>query len=67
MAVQKSKVSRSRKGKRRSHHSLKAPALSMDPVTGERHLRHQMTSDGFYKGNKIIEIKQKDNTEKAEE
>ena len=67
MAVQKSKVSRSRKGKRRSHHYIKAPALSVDPVTGERHLRHQMTSEGFYKGNKIIEIKQKDDTEKAEE
>ena len=67
MAVQKSKVSRSRKGKRRSHHSIKAPALSVDPVTGERHLRHQMTSDGFYKGNKIIEIKKKDADEKEEE
>ena len=67
MAVQKSKVSRSRKGNRRSHNSIKAPALSMDPVTGERHLRHQMTSEGFYKGNKIIEIKQKDDAEKTEE
>ena len=50
MAVQKSKVSRSKKGKRRSHHSLKKASLSTDKVTGERHLRHNMTSDGFYKG-----------------
>ena len=56
MAVQKSKVSRSRRGKRRSHHSLKRASLSTDQVTGERHLRHNMTADGFYKGKKIIEI-----------
>ena len=56
MAVQKSKVSKSRKGKRRSHHSLKKASLSTDQVTGERHLRHNMTADGFYKGKKIIEI-----------
>ena len=56
MAAQKSKVSRSRKGKRRSHHALKKASLSTDAVTGEKHLRHNMTSDGFYKGKKIIEI-----------
>ena len=56
MSVQKSKVSKSRKGKRRSHHSLKRASLSTDQVTGERHLRHNMTADGFYKGKKIIEI-----------
>ena len=56
MAVQKSKVSKSRKGKRRSHHSLKRASLSTDQVTGERHLRHNMTADGCYKGKKIIEI-----------
>ena len=60
MAVQKSKVSRSRKGKRRSHHALKKPSLSIDIVTGEKHLRHHMTSDGFYKGKKVIEINKDD-------
>jgi large subunit ribosomal protein L32 len=34
--------------------------LSNDPVTGERHLRHQMTADGFYRGKKVVEIKQKE-------
>ena len=41
MAVQKSKVTRSRRGQRRSHDSLKAKTLSFDPVSGEKHLRHQ--------------------------
>ena len=49
MAVQKSKVSRSRRGQRRSHDALKKVSLSTDVVTGEKHLRHHMTSDGFYK------------------
>ena len=56
MAVQKSKVSRSKRGKRRSHQALKKASLSTDVVTGEKHLRHHMTSDGFYKGKKVIEI-----------
>ena len=56
MAVPKRKTSKSRRNKRRSHHSLKRASLSTDQVTGERHLRHNMTADGFYKGKKIIEI-----------
>ncbi len=54
MAVQKSKVTRSRRGQRRSHDSLTDPTLSIDPVSGETHLRHQMTPDGFYRGRQII-------------
>jgi large subunit ribosomal protein L32 len=54
MAVQKSKKSRSRRGMRRSHDALNAPALSEDQTTGEVHLRHHMTPDGFYKGRKIV-------------
>ncbi len=54
MAVQKSKVTRSRRGQRRSHDSLKNPTLSVDPVSGETHLRHHMTPDGFYRGRQII-------------
>ncbi|MFL2715690.1 MAG: 50S ribosomal protein L32 [Gammaproteobacteria bacterium] len=57
MAVQKSKVTRSRKGQRRSHDSLKAITLSIDPVSGEKHLRHQMTKDGFYKGRLIKDLR----------
>ncbi len=63
MAVQKSKVSRSKKGKRRSHHSLKKASLSTDKETGERHLRHNMTSDGFYRGKKVVDISSPEETE----
>ncbi|MEQ1638396.1 MAG: 50S ribosomal protein L32 [Methylococcales bacterium] len=54
MAVQKSKVTRSRRGQRRSHDALTAKTLSQDPTTGETHLRHHVTPDGFYKGRQII-------------
>jgi large subunit ribosomal protein L32 len=55
MAVQKSKVSRSRRGQRRSHDALTGRALSQDPITGETHLRHHLTPDGYYRGRKILE------------
>ncbi len=54
MAVQKSKKSRSRRDMRRSHHALQAPTLSQDPLTGETHLRHHITKDGFYRGRQVI-------------
>ncbi|MFT7222889.1 MAG: large subunit ribosomal protein L32 [Cellvibrionaceae bacterium] len=55
MAVQKSKKTRSRRGMRRSHDALTAiPALSVDPTTGEKHLRHHVSTDGFYRGKKVI-------------
>jgi len=54
MAVQKSKVTRSRRGMRRSHDSLNAPTLTEDPTTGEVHRRHQVTADGYYKGKKVL-------------
>ncbi|MFL0799881.1 MAG: 50S ribosomal protein L32 [Agarilytica sp.] len=56
MAVQKSKKTRSRRGMRRSHDSLSNSTLSVDPTTGEKHLRHHVTADGFYKGRKVINI-----------
>jgi len=55
MAVQKSKKSTSRRGMRRSHDSLKSSTLSIDPASGETHLRHHVTADGYYKGRKVIE------------
>ena len=54
MAVQKSKVSRSRRGQRRSHDALTAKALSQDAITGETHLRHHVTPEGFFKGRQIV-------------
>ncbi len=60
MAVQKSKVTRSRRGQRRSHDALRSKTLSQDPLTGEMHLRHHMTPDGFYKGRQIVAVNEED-------
>ena len=54
MAVQKSRVTRSRRGQRRSHDALTSKALSQDAMTGEVHLRHHVTPDGFFKGRQIV-------------
>jgi len=56
MAVQKSKVTRSRRDKRRTHDALTAATVSTDKVTGERHLRHNITPDGFYRGKKVLDL-----------
>ncbi len=55
MAVQKSRKTRSRRGMRRSHDALTGKALSVDSTSGETHLRHHVTPDGFYKGRKVVE------------
>ncbi len=54
MAVQKSRVSPSRRGMRHAHDSLSAKQLSTDPTSGETHIRHHMTADGFYRGRQVI-------------
>jgi len=54
MAVQKSRKTRSKRGMRRSHDSLTTAALSTDPTTGETHLRHHVSADGYYRGKQII-------------
>jgi large subunit ribosomal protein L32 len=54
MAVQKSKVTRSRRGLRRAHDSLKGPTLSEEVTTGETHRRHHVSADGFYRGKKVV-------------
>ena len=53
MAVQKSKVTPSRRGMRRSHDALKSATLSIEPTTGETHLRHHVSADGYYRGRKV--------------
>lgn len=55
MAVQKSKVTRARRGQRRSHDALKNPTLSIDSTTGETHRRHHVSADGFYRGKQVID------------
>lgn len=60
MAVQKSKKTRSRRDMRRSHDALTKETLSLDPTTGEKHLRHHVTPDGFYRGRKVISSAEND-------
>jgi large subunit ribosomal protein L32 len=55
MAVQKSRKTRSRRGMRRSHDALTSASVSTDQTSGEKHLRHNVTADGFYRGRKVIE------------
>ena len=40
--------------------ALKKESLSLDPVSGEKHLRHHMTKDGFFKGKKVLNVKTKE-------
>ena len=54
MAVQQNRKTPSRRGMRRSHDKLKNPATSVDPTSGETHLRHRVTPDGFYRGQQVI-------------
>ncbi|MCF6282314.1 MAG: 50S ribosomal protein L32 [Candidatus Polarisedimenticolaceae bacterium] len=57
MAVQQNRKTPSKRGMRRSHDSLTAQTLSVDPTSGETHLRHHVTADGFYRGKKVIAVK----------
>jgi large subunit ribosomal protein L32 len=41
----------------RSHDALVKPTLSVDQQTGETHLRHCITPDGFYRGKRIIDTR----------
>lgn len=54
MAVQKSRRTPSSRGKRRAHDKLKKPAMSVDPTSGETHLRHRVSPDGFYRGEQVV-------------
>ena len=58
MAVQKTKKSRSRRDMRRSHDALSSAALSIEPTSGEVHLRHNISPDGYYRGRKVIAVKE---------
>jgi len=57
MAVQTSKKSRAKRGTRRAHDALKSPAFSIDPTSGETHIRHHITPDGYYKGVRVVAAK----------
>ncbi|MGI9323266.1 MAG: 50S ribosomal protein L32 [Pseudomonadales bacterium] len=67
MAVQQNKVTRSKRGRRRSHDALSPPTLSEDPTTGELHRRHHVTADGFYRGNKVVHVEKEKEQEADDE
>lgn len=54
MAVQKSRRTPATRGARRAHDKLKKPSVSVDPMSGETHLRHRVTPDGFYRGVQVV-------------
>ena len=57
MAVQKSRRTPSTRGMRRGHDKLKKPTLAIDKATGETHRRHHISADGFYRGERVVEMK----------
>lgn len=66
MAVQKSRKTRSTRGMRRMHDKLTSLPVSTDPETGELHLRHHVTANGYYRGKQIF-IKKSHSIEDAVE
>jgi len=60
MAVQKSRVTPSKRGMRRGHDKLKASTLSIEAETGETHLRHHVSPEGFYRGKEVVQFEDKE-------
>lgn len=55
MAVAKSRKSKARRDMRRwANSALKKPLISVEQTTGEKHLRHHVSSQGFYRGKQVI-------------
>jgi len=63
MAVQKSRKTPARRGSRRAHDKLTGPTVSVDPTSGEAHLRHRVSPDGFYRGVQVIAQPEADDEE----
>jgi len=57
MAVQQNKKSPSKRGMHRAHDFLSPPPLGVEPSTGEVHLRHHVSPNGFYRGRKVVKTK----------
>ena len=55
MAVQQTKKAPSKRNMRRAHDSLSSPSTAIEPTTGETHLRHHISPNGFYRGKKVIQ------------
>jgi large subunit ribosomal protein L32 len=63
MPVQKSRVTPSKRGMNRAHSALERPALTVDSTSGETHTRHRISPDGFYRGKKVIDKRDKSDAE----
>jgi large subunit ribosomal protein L32 len=57
MAVQQDKKSPSKRGMHRAHNSLTNPGTAIEPTTGETHLSHHISPNGFYRGRKVLKTK----------
>ena len=58
MAVPRKKVTRAKRGNRRSADALKAPAYVEDKETGELHRPHHIDlKTGMYRGRQVLEPK----------
>ncbi|MFX3616287.1 MAG: 50S ribosomal protein L32 [Sporolactobacillus sp.] len=57
MAVPKRRTSTTRKKKRRTNTGLKVPNISREPITGEYHLSHRVSKEGYYKGEQVLDPK----------
>jgi large subunit ribosomal protein L32 len=57
MAVQQNKKSPSKRGMHRSHDFLTRAPLTVDRSTGEVHLRHHISPNGYYRGRKVVKTK----------
>jgi large subunit ribosomal protein L32 len=64
MAHPKSRISKQRKRKRRTHYKAEAPSVVTCKATGERHLMHRSYSDvegnTFYRGKLVIKAPELD-------
>lgn len=59
MAVPKKRTTRSKRDMRRKNEKKENISLSTDTSTGEIHLRHHLTKEGYYKGKLILKNKKK--------
>lgn len=66
MAHPKSRISKQRKRKRRTHKKLIAPNVAICPTTGEPHMRHTAywyEGNLYYKGKVVIAAEVEDEVE----
>jgi large subunit ribosomal protein L32 len=41
----------------RAHDFLTAPATAFEATTGDAHLRHHISPNGYYRGRKVVKTK----------